>query len=119
MKSMTLSDWLAFFDFGYEWTDEPNSEGEIGYAFVDFQDVYLGDIDDERYDDPIDMVGRIADGSIYWADYIEEYLENEYEYSGDNSLEDEYRFALQQFGEDDYYTKIIYYAIHPEELSLE
>ncbi len=110
----TVSDWLEVFDFGYEWTDEPNSEGEIGYAFVDFQGVYLGDISDERYEDPRDMIGRIADGSIYWMDYIDNDLEDEYGYSGDNSLEDEYKFAKEHNLE--FQADLIYYALHPEEL---
>ena len=119
MKPMSVAEWLELFDFGYEWTDEPNSEGETGYAFVDYQGVYLGDIGDERYEDPRDMIGRIADGSIYWPDYIENDLEEEYGYDGDYTLEDEYRFCLDTFGEDNYTTQILYYAIHPEELIVE
>lgn len=110
----TVSDWLEWFDFGYEWSDEPNSEGETGWAFIDYQHVYLGDIADERYEDPRDMIERIADGSIYWMDYIDDDLENEYGYSGDGSLEDEYKFAQERgLGG---VSKLIYYAIHPEEL---
>lgn len=119
MNKMSVAEWLETFDFGYEWTDEPNSEGEVGYAFVDFQHVYLGDIADERYEDPRDMIERIADGSIYWMDYIDADLEDEYGYSGNGSLEDEYQFCLERFGEDAWYTQLIYYALHPEELSLE
>ena len=26
---MTLSDWLGYFDFGYDWTDEPNEDGKF------------------------------------------------------------------------------------------
>lgn len=112
----TVSDWLGWFDFGYEWSDEPNSEGETGWAFVDYQNVYLGDIADERYDDPRDMIGRIADGSSYWIDYIDQDLEDEYGYSGDNSLEDEYEFAKSNPEIHESITQLIYYALHPEEL---
>lgn len=116
---MTLSDWLGYFDFGYDWTDEPNEDGEVGYEFIDYQGAYLGDISEERYYDPLDMVSRIADGSSYWIDYIEQDLQDEYEYEGDESLEDEYQFALEVLGEDDLETQIIYYALHPEELIVE
>ena len=119
MDKMSVGEWLEIFDFGYEWTDEPNSEGETGYAFVDFQHVYLGNIADERYDDPRDMIDRIADGSIYWMDYIDADLEDEYGYEGDCSLQDEYQFVLNKFGEDHYYTKLLYYALHPEELTVD
>lgn len=112
----TVSDWLGWFDFGYEWSDEPNSEGETGWAFVDYQGVYLGEISDERYDDPRDMIGRIADGSVYWIDYIDQDLKDEYGYSGDTSLEDEYEFAKNNPEISDVMTQLIYYAIHPDEL---
>lgn len=112
----TVSDWLGWFDFGYEWSDEPNSEGETGWAFVDYQSAYLGSIGDERYDDPRDMIGRIAPSSIYWMDYIDQDLEDEYGYSGDNSLEDEYEFAKNNPEVGDAVVKLIYYALHPEEL---
>lgn len=112
----TISDWLGWFDFGYEWSDEPNSEGEIGWAFVDYQGAYLGDIADERYDDPRDMIGRIADESVYWLDYIDQDLEDEFGYTGNESLQDEYEFAKSNPEIDESMVKLIYYAIHPEEL---
>lgn len=113
----TISDWLGWFDFGYEWSDEPNSEGETGWAFVDYQGVYLGEISDERYDDPRDMIGRIAPGSVYWIDYIDQDLEDEYGYEGPDDLESEYNWAKENLqDENPWMVKLIYYAIHPEEL---
>lgn len=110
----TVSDWLGWFDFGYEWSDEPNSEGKIGWAFIDYQNAYLGDIADERYDDPRDMVDRIAKGSSYWIDYIDQDLDDTYGYEGDYTLEDEFNFA--QANDIEGFIELTYYAIHPEEL---
>ena len=118
MQHMTLNDWLEFFDFGYEYTNEPNSEGDVGYSFIDFQNVYLGDIDDERYDDPLGMVDRIVD-SIYWDDYIVEDLEY-HGYVGNYTLEDMYQFTLDHpeiYGNNGLY--VLYYAMHPERLVID
>jgi hypothetical protein len=119
-ETWSVSDWLDWFDFGYEWSDEPNSEGEIGWAFVDYQGVYLGDIADERYDDPRDMIGRIADGSIYWMDYIDHDLEDEYGYTGPEDLKSEYDWAKENLQEiSPALVQLIYYALHPEELTVD
>jgi hypothetical protein len=116
----TISDWLGWFDFGYEWSDEPNSEGETGWAFVDYQGVYLGDIADERYDDPRDMIDRISEGSSYWIDYIDFDLQDEYGYDGPDSLPDEYEWAEANLKEENpIMVKLIYYALHPEELTVD
>ena len=113
-NNWTVSDWLGW----YEWSDEPNSEGETGWAYVDYQGAYLGDISDERYDDPRDMINRIAD-SVYWSDYIDEDIEDTYGYSGDSSLEDEYEFVKNNPEIDDSISKLIYYALNPKELTVD
>jgi len=118
MTPMTLNEWLDTFDFGYEWTDEPGEDGDTGYRLIDYQGANLGNIEGERFDDPLNMVVRIADG-IYWPDYVEADLEDN-GYDGDYSLEDEYQFTLDHpeiYGDNGY--ELIYYAIHPEQLIVE
>lgn len=100
---MTFKELLNFFDFDYELKPD-------GYAFIDLQGAYLGDIDDERYYDAISMVERLVESS-YGDDYLfsDEEL-NEY----DCETVEEF---IEKYGNDkskvDGYT---YYSLHPEEL---
>ncbi len=98
-KRMTLRELLGFYDFDY--MRHPD-----GYGLVDCTGANLGNIEAERFEDPIDMVGRIFDGP-YGNDYLLEPDE------GDEEMQE----MIRLHGDDkDWEGGFLYYSLHPEEL---
>lgn len=89
---MTLREFLNFFDFDYK--TKVNEDNELVYMFIDLHGDNLGGICFEEYYKPSLLVERIA-CSIYWSEFIERDLEEEFGYNGNYSLEDEYVFCKE------------------------
>ena len=106
-KKPTFDELLEFFDFSYKQYPD-------GYGLIDEQEANLGNIEDERFSHPSDLINRIVNG-IYWDDYLE----------GSMNEEELDKFACEDFAE--FWTKcgdnvnfypdsnIYYYLQHPEE----
>lgn len=97
---MTFEELLGFFDFSYDKDDE-------GYLFIDLQGAYLGNIAEERYTNPLDMITRLF-GGIYGDDYIM----NEEEFDECETDEE----VIEKFGNDKENYPYLYYCLHPTEL---
>ena len=96
---MTLKEILNFFDFDYDVYED-------GYGLVDLQEANLGNIESERYNNPIDLVTRLVDG-IYSDDYL-------FDEDIHDIDKEEY---IKRYGEDKTFEGgYLYYALHPEEL---
>lgn len=98
---MKFIELLGYFDFSYD-------KDEKGYLFIDLQEAYLGNIVEERYTKPLDMVERLFD-SIYGDDYI---FSNEEEFDNCETHEE----VIEKFGNDKECFPYLYYCLHPTEL---
>lgn len=100
----TFEDCLNYFDFSYE-------KDVDGYAFIDCQGAYLGNIGIERYHDPVDMISRLVDG-VYGSDYL--FDDDILEAYNCETIEE----YVDRYGNDkEHEDGILYYCLHPEELA--
>lgn len=100
---MSFEEYINFFDFGFKLYSD-------GYGFIDFTGANLGNIESERYDNPINMINRLVD-SIYFKDYVEpdeDTLKEVYEVESVESWYD-------VWGEDSG-NPMLYYGLHPDKL---
>lgn len=102
---MTLREFTEFFDFDYELENGK-------YKLIDLLKVNFGNIEDEIFDTAADVIQCFVD-SIYYPDYIERDLEEEYGYNGDYTLEDEYNFFKENSIS---YVDILEMMMYPENI---
>lgn len=99
---MTFSELIAEFDFDF--VKHPD-----GYGLVDLQGANLANIEDERFENPLDMVGRLVNG-VYGDDYL----------FSDGALEDAGCKNVEEYiagpGNDEN-NEFLYYALHPDKLT--
>ena len=101
---MTLKSLLEFFDFAYK-------EYPDGYGLIDLQGSNLGSIQDERFENPTDLVTRLVDG-IYGEDYLFSFDDDELKELGCADIKE----YIAKYGNDKDYSEILYYSLHPDEL---
>lgn len=99
---MTFSELIAEFDFDF--VKHPD-----GYGLIDLQGANLANIEDERFENPLDMVGRLVNG-VYGDDYL----------FSDGALEDAGCENVEEYiagpGNDEN-NEFLYYALHPDKLT--